>query len=394
MMGAKKRVLMVAYSYYPWDPRIKREAMALSDAGYVVDIICLKDVGEKRFQQYDNINVYRLPLKVKRGGGLRYIYQYLVFFILSFFKVTDLFLHRRHYFIHVHTLPDFEVFSAFVPWLFGSRVILDMHEMMPELFAARFGLSEDSWKMKVVRWVEEVSILFADEVLTAVDSYKDVFVERGATPEKITVVMNTPSFVSTGEKRAERYLRKHGLLEKELLIYAGGINPERDIITLVRAVEKLALKREDLHLLIFGHGDEEYIRKVRNIAPMVSVSFGGTIPAEMVVPFLKHSKIGVVTYERNPLTERALPTKVFEYAFLDKSMVLPDLPLLRKEFSGVAQFYEPENVESLVSSLEKLLDDPGMYSGEVAKKTEKYRWEVMEKRLLGLYEKLWKEKEY
>ena len=37
-----KKILMVVYSYSPMDPRPRREADALINAGYQVDMICLK----------------------------------------------------------------------------------------------------------------------------------------------------------------------------------------------------------------------------------------------------------------------------------------------------------------------------------------------------------------
>ena len=126
--------MMVVYSYYPWDPRVKREAEALEKAGYNVDIVCLRDKGERPYQRYDHIRVYRVPFRAKRGGKGRYIYQYGMFFVLSFIKITDLFLHRKHGIIHVHTLPDFQVFSAIIPWAFGARVILESDYMIEYLW--------------------------------------------------------------------------------------------------------------------------------------------------------------------------------------------------------------------------------------------------------------------
>ena len=41
---------------------------------------------------------------------------------------------KKFDFVHVHNLPDILVLSALVPRLTGAKIILDMHEIMPEFF--------------------------------------------------------------------------------------------------------------------------------------------------------------------------------------------------------------------------------------------------------------------
>lgn len=50
--------------------------------------------------------------------------------------------------IHVHTLPDFLVFSTIFPKFMGAKVILDMHEITPELFKFKYGLTPNSFFLK------------------------------------------------------------------------------------------------------------------------------------------------------------------------------------------------------------------------------------------------------
>ena len=48
-------------------------------------------------------------------------------------------IRERYDLIHVHSVPDFEVFAALFPKLTGSKVILDIHDIVPEFYAASFG---------------------------------------------------------------------------------------------------------------------------------------------------------------------------------------------------------------------------------------------------------------
>ena len=36
--------------------------------------------------------------------------------------------------IHVHSVPDFEVFAAAYPKLTGTKIILDIHDIVPEFY--------------------------------------------------------------------------------------------------------------------------------------------------------------------------------------------------------------------------------------------------------------------
>ena len=50
-----KRVCMIRQWYYPMDPRVRREAQALVDLGYKVDLICLRRPGEKKRESMSGI---------------------------------------------------------------------------------------------------------------------------------------------------------------------------------------------------------------------------------------------------------------------------------------------------------------------------------------------------
>ena len=41
-----KKVCIVRHGFYPYDPRVRKEALAFIDKEYKVDVICLRDHGE------------------------------------------------------------------------------------------------------------------------------------------------------------------------------------------------------------------------------------------------------------------------------------------------------------------------------------------------------------
>ena len=79
-----KRVGMVLFSYYPSDPRPRRAAEALSDAGMTVELICLKESSQDpKIEAHNGVDIRRVPIARRRGGILGYLYQYLAFLFAS-----------------------------------------------------------------------------------------------------------------------------------------------------------------------------------------------------------------------------------------------------------------------------------------------------------------------
>jgi hypothetical protein len=89
-------------------------------------------------------------------------------------------------------MPDILVLSALVPKFLGAKVILDLHDPMPELMHAIFGLQENSLSVWLLKEVEKWSVRFADLVITPNDAFKRIFLSRSRRDAKITVIMNSP----------------------------------------------------------------------------------------------------------------------------------------------------------------------------------------------------------
>jgi glycosyltransferase involved in cell wall biosynthesis len=385
---------MVVYSYYPFDPRVRKEVRALVAKGHTVDVICLRDEGEANQEVVDGATIHRTSLSVRRGGYLTYAYQYVLFFLLSFCKLTRLFLRHKFDVIHVHSLPDFQVFVAIVPKLYGKKVILDLHEAMPEIFAARFGVGKDSWQFRFAAVLEIMSSWFADSILTVNDAIRDRLVERDVEERRITIVMNSPDVSLRVDKDLTGFMEENNLKDKFVLIYIGGINPERNIEVLVEAVGLLKEKMP-IRLFVFGYGKDEYIEDLKQLRSRLGVEtevhFGGWIPHEEVLSYLNLGRIGVVSYVRNPLTEVAVPNKVFEFAALGKPLIIARLDALENLFKDSAVFYEPENARDLSNKILQLSQDTKEVR-ELSQKAQTVydgcRWDVMKQRLYDVYESL------
>ena len=84
---------MVVHAYYPLgETRVEREAHALIDQGYEVDVICLKVSGDLSNETINGVGIHRLPVsRHKKSGRFIQLLEYLAFFILASIKLSALF---------------------------------------------------------------------------------------------------------------------------------------------------------------------------------------------------------------------------------------------------------------------------------------------------------------
>ena len=130
------RVCLIRQNPFPSDPRVRKEVLALLEAGHEVDVICLRKVGQPLREVWNGAQIFRIPLRHHRSGVGRYIFQYAAFFWAAFLFVTARDAIKRYDCVQVNTLPDALVFSALIPRLRGARVVVDFQELMPEMFTA------------------------------------------------------------------------------------------------------------------------------------------------------------------------------------------------------------------------------------------------------------------
>jgi len=388
------RICHVAYAYFPVDPRIRREVDALRNAGHEVDVICLRGEDEVGVESIGGTRITRIPLRARRGGRLRYVFQYAVFFALSSLELFR--IHRRNplQVVHVHSLPDFQVFCAILLKLRGVRVILDLHEALPEIVAARFRPGIGRLLVRLARAAERFSVLFADQVITVNDTIGQLVVRRARPRHDAVVVMNSPDLGVLRMGDVDSLKRHLGLDSDPAIVYVGAIDPERDLTTLLRAVSSLR-DRWSIQLVIAGYGDPEYVRALRETAAKLPLShavlFLPRIQQEQVLTYLALSSLGVISYQENPLTEVAIPTKVFEYAAAKKPMAIVRLRALVDLFGHAGEFFRAGDERDLASAIERILADPTRAEQLVDHAYDilrKCSWEIMRRRLLSTYERL------
>jgi glycosyltransferase involved in cell wall biosynthesis len=348
---------MVVHSHYPiGEPRVEREAKALIQRGYQVDVICLRNNQEKPFERVDGVDIFRLPVQRHRGRGPAFqMIEYLVFFVLAFFRLSFLYLQRRYNNVQIHNLPDFLVFAALVPKLGGARIILDLHDLMPEFFASSFKAGMQSRAVRLLLLQEKLSCWFADHVITVTELWRRSLIRRGVAEEKVSVVMNVADASIFQRLPIPVTGSEENPTDGFNLIYHGTLAHRYGIDLLIEALAKLRTQIPQLHLVIHGRG--EFIEELRSQAKALDVESLITfstryLPMTDVPRLIQQADLGIVPYRRDIFTDGILPTKLMEYVALGVPVLVADTPIIRQYFSeAMVQYFQPGDANDLARNI-------------------------------------------
>jgi len=396
-------VAVVLYSYYASDPRPRREAEALKRAGAQVDVICLrKNKSEPACENLNGVNVYRIPLKRRRAGKLVYIFQYALFLAASFLQLTAWSLKKRYKLVHVHNMPDFLVFSGWFPRSRGAKIILDLHDPMPELFRSIYGLRENHLTVQWLEKMEKHSIAFADLVITPNIAFKDLFTSRGCHPGKIQTVMNSPE-AKIFNPRPNGVLQLNGTPSENIksrpfaLMYHGLIVERHGLDLAVEAIAKLKAKIPGIMLHLYGERTD-YLEKILQLAQNLglkdAVVFHGFKSLEEIASDISKIDLGLVPNRLSVFTQINFPTRIFEYLAMNKPVIVPSTRGIRDYFrDDEILFFEPNNADDLAAKIEWAYQKPAdlqrlMENGR--RIYEKNCWEQEQEKFLGMVESMLK----
>jgi glycosyltransferase involved in cell wall biosynthesis len=389
----KGRVCVIRHDYYARDNHVRRDVEALCDAGYEVDIICSKLENEEKFEFVNGINVYRIPLKHKRAGILRYTVEYSFFFLLSFVKLNLLYLKKKYDVIEVDTMPDFLVFIALIPRFLGAKVLLYMFENMPELYTFEYKLSMEHPIIKLLKVIEKMSLKFADKIIVTHEPAYTVFAKHGIPKSKFAIVLNVPDerIFSFPFRRIEKQGEN-----SFVLVSHGSILERYGYQTIVGALKLIEPKIHNLRLLVVGEGkyQKEIRRLVKDLRLEERVRFIGYVPFNAIPITIGRADIGIVPML--DICKYMLPNKLFEYIALGIPTIASALATMKAYFhNNSVMFFEAGNDKDLARCILELYQNPAKRKSLVANASkiyEKYRWSKMKKGYLQVYEDLTKRK--
>ncbi len=349
----KYSVCHLLFEEFPSDPRVRRYVNALSDSGINSIIVCFKSKGEKYFETYGNSRIYRIPITKHRQSFLLTAVEYTLFTYLASFLLLYLGLKYRPKIIHTHTLPDFLIFAGILNKILGTKLILDLHELFPEVYMARRPENAGSFYVKILKFQEKLSIKLANLVITIHEPAKEIFIKRNKGLEKkIHIIMN-------GVDPDEIKSTARALAEKFIIIYNGTIVKLWNLELMVRslAILKNRMKKEDYEKIVFKlYGKGPVLNDLLSLASELNVSekvsYEGVFPSDKMYTEVLKANVCVLPALRNIYTDLFYTIKLTEMVYFKIPVIASRLNTYLKYYGEDSLFYiDSGNAEQLADKV-------------------------------------------
>lgn len=344
-------ISMIVYSYYSRDARVRRYAELLAGLGHKIDIICLKE----NYHPEKNIQLIFYPFERRRYSQLWYIIEYSLFFLFSILKLTRNYFSKKYTLIHIHNMPDFLVFTCIIPKLFGAKIILDIHDPMPEVYKSKYQSSKSGIFINTIIFIERLSLNFSDYIITANAYFKKILVNRNKyLLNKIQIIQNFPD--------AKIFkIKKKNNSQKFILMYMGTIADRYMLSSAITAVSILKTKISNFEFKIFPKLRKEgkYLEHLRELISEYNlnnnVSIKNPIPVEKISQEINKSDLGILLLKKDFFTESIIPVKLLEFIQMEKPVVATKTKALSSFFpKNLIYFLKSNTPQEIAKTIIKI----------------------------------------
>jgi glycosyltransferase involved in cell wall biosynthesis len=391
------RVLMlVENNSYPKDPRVRREAEVLRNAGYEVAVVGPAEKNQKWCETVNGIQVYRYPAPPGGNGIAGYLYEYAVSMTLMFLLSLWVWAKQGFDIIHAANPPDTLVFIAAFYKVLGKGFIFDHHDLAPEMYHARFPQGGNRLVYRVLLFCEKLSCRLADRVIATNASYKTVEMSRdGVAERRITIVRNGPLL-----KRMQPADPNLNLTNRAdtIIAYAGIIGVQDGVDFLLRAVRHLVYDLCKTSLLCVVIGDGDALPSLKRLTQQLGIAdyvyFTGWVDdADTYTNYITIADICVDPSPSNPYNDRCTTIKIMEYMAASKPIVAFDLPEHRFTAESSAIYARANDEAAFARAIAELIDDAprrrSMGAAGRHRVEDQLAWQYSVPKLLDAYSSLY-----
>jgi glycosyltransferase involved in cell wall biosynthesis len=276
------------------------------------------------------------------------------FFFRSAFLLTSKHLFRPYDIVHVHSVPDFEVFAAVIPKILGARIILDIHDIVPELFVNKFNVNKGAGIFKALVMEEKLAIRFSDHTIISNDIWWERLVSRSVAVEKCTAILNYP------DDHLFRPMVGRKNQDKTVLLYPGTLNHHQGLDIAVKAFAKIrdAAPRAEFHIYGEGPAKAGLADLVRLHGLQDRVFLKDPVPLDEIVSIMAKADIGVIPKKDDGFGGEAFSTKSLEFMTLSVPIIIARTRIDDYYFNdSIVRFFKPGNHDDLAEAMLELINN-------------------------------------
>ncbi|MGE3310753.1 MAG: glycosyltransferase, partial [Limisphaerales bacterium] len=367
-----RHACMVSYSFFEQDNRVQRYAKALAARGDTVDVLTLRPSSIPDTTATNGhpappshflpgIRVFHVQGRIRDEKKITDFATRMASFFYRSSRLLNLLRRIRQFdVIHVHNVPDFLVFAAWAARRRGSRVILDLHDLLPEFYSSKFKTRPGSPLFRLLLLCERWSCRFADHVIVSNHLWRDKVAERTGLAETCSAMVN---HVDTQPYRQLSATREEAPSGSRPLIAAfpGGFYHHQGLHVAIEALARVRIRHPEVELHLVGDGPER--ERLEDLAGKLglnaAVRIMPSIPISEVPAFLATADIGVVPKLADGFGNEAYSTKIMEFMAAGVPVLASSTKIDRFYFgSGEVKFFESGNPEDMARAWVELIETP------------------------------------
>lgn len=353
------KIGIVAYTFYEIDHRVRRYAETLAEQGHDVEAVVLRESGQALKDALNGVKLYRIQERsYNEKNVLQHALRTIGFFLKGSFLLLRSHMRDGYDVLHINNMPDFLVFMGLVPKMLGTKLILDIHDVMPELYAQKSNRDLSGFLARALLWLERRSVRFADHTIVANDLWRKKIIRRdGIPPSRCCSILNYPNL---------SFFKKVPVQENSeslTIVYPGTISHHHGIDVALRALALVKREIKDVHLRIYTRSSNfKYVNSLKQLITELhledSVEFHDPVPAEELSKIFQNASMGVVPKRGGIFADEAFSTKIFDFMAVGLPIIASKTKIDDYYFDdSTIMFFKPDHYEDLARCIIKLHRD-------------------------------------
>ena len=275
--------------------------------------------------------------------------------------------------VHIHA--EGPAFFAWLPKLFGKRVIVTIHgiDWQREKWKSGFG-------SRFIRQGEKNAVKYADEIIVLSKSVQDYFSDTyGRTTRFIPNGVNPPEL-----KAAEHITAKYGLTKDSYILFLGRLVPEKGIRYLIEAFKHVHTEKK---LVIAGGSSDtdSFMKEMEDLAKEDGrILFTGFVQGQMLEELYSNAYIYTL-----PSDLEGMPLSLLEAMSYGNCCLVSDIPECAEVVEDKALIFRKSDVNDLREKLQDACDHPEKIKKYKEQAADficgKYNWDDVAEETMKLY---------
>ena len=275
--------------------------------------------------------------------------------------------------VHIHA--EGPAFFAWLPKLFGKRVVVTIHGI---------DWQREKWKSgvgsKFIKQGEKNAVKYADEIIVLSKGVQKYFKDTYGRETRFI-----PNGVNRPENcQANMITEKFGLTKDSYILFLGRLVPEKGIRYLIEAFKNV---KTDKKLVIAGGSSDtdSFMQEIKNLAKDDErIIFTGFVQGQMLDELYSNAYVYTL-----PSDLEGMPLILLEAMSYGNCCLVSDIPECAEVVEDKAFIFKKSDVKDLQGKLQGACDFPNKVS-EYKKQAadficERYNWDDIVKETMKLY---------